>query len=756
VARKKRRGGRVEPSLGSARDDGTLSVRMKAEDRSGGPPPKAPPRKKAKPAGRSGSERRASAKKSGRGKRRGSTGVGWLIRRMFYWSAVAGIVLFAGLAGVVGYYWSKLPPTAEWSLPARPVNVRIVAANGDLITNRGDTAGAVLTLSEMSPYLPQAVIAIEDRRFYWHFGIDPIGLARAAIANFRSSGVVQGGSTITQQLAKNLFLKPERTVERKIQEAILAVWLEASLTKKQILELYLNRVYLGAGAYGVDAAAHRYFGKSARNLTLAEAATIAGLLKAPGHYSPLVDPDAAEGRAQVVIKAMREAGYITDRDASLALSAPIQPVHDVAGGSGRYVADWVMNILPAYVGSLDKDIIVDTTIDMRMQAIAAKAVSDTLAAEGAKYGVGQGAFVAMDAAGAVKALIGGRDYATSPFNRAVDAHRQPGSAFKPFVYLTALEHGLTPETVRVDQPVTIKGWRPENYTHKYLGPVTLQSGLALSLNTISAQLTAEVGPAAVAATARRLGITSPLTATPSIALGTSDVSLLELTGAYVPFSNGGLGVIPHVIERIRTADGKVLYTRSGDGPGVVVDPAFVAMMNSMMKDTLLRGTGRKAAIANWPAAGKTGTSQDFRDAWFVGYTGVLTAGAWFGNDNSRPTKKASGSNLPAEAWHRFMAEALAGTPVADLPGNYRFGDPRNVAGYGPIGQIAAQRSVTLEDGSVVATDPIHTDAIGQMASDPDTAIDEPAPDGPVPPADIGPGSSGPPKKKGFFRRLFGG
>jgi penicillin-binding protein 1A len=312
--------------------------------------------------------------------------------------------------------------------------------------------------------------------------------------------------------------------------------------------------------------------------------------------------------------------------------------------------------------------------------------------------------------------------------------------------------------VRIDQPVTIRGWSPENYTHKYLGPVTLQTGLALSLNTISAQLTAEVGPAAVAATARRLGITSPLLATPSIALGTSDVSLLELTGAYVPFSNGGLGVIPHVIERIRTADGKVLYERSGDGPGVVVDPAYVAMMNSMMKDTLARGTGRKAAVAGWPAAGKTGTSQDFRDAWFVGYTGVLTAGAWFGNDNSRPTKKASGSNLPATAWHDFMGAALAGTPVADLPGKYRFGDPRNVAGYGPIGQLAAQRSVTMEDGSVVPTDPVHTDAIGAIAGDPDGAIDQPPPDGPIPPAAIGDaGGDGPPaKKKGFFRRLFGG
>jgi penicillin-binding protein 1A len=324
-----------------------------------------------------------------------------------------------------------------------------------------------------------------------------------------------------------------------------------------------------------------------------------------------------------------------------------------------------------------------------------------------------------------------------------------------------------PETVRIDRPVTIRGWSPENYSRKYLGPVTLQTALALSLNTVSAQLTEEVGPAAVAATARRLGITSTLLATPSIALGTSEVSLLELTGAFVPFSNGGAGVLPHVIKRITTADGKVLYERTGSGPGQVVDPAYVGMMNSMLKDTLARGTGRKAAIADWPAAGKTGTSQDFRDAWFIGYTADLTAGVWFGNDDSKPTKKASGSNLPAIAWQRFMTEALQGLTVADLPGNYRFRNPSNDAGAGPIGQLAAH-GVTLEDGSLAPppgapprqVDPTQTDSIGAIAADPDFQDDQPAA-GPVPPAEIGAaqppsGGQAPPKRKGFFRLLFGG
>jgi penicillin-binding protein 1A len=708
----------------------------------------------------------------GRGERGGVRGA---LGRMARVAAVLFLIGAAGLGTVVAWYASKLPPTAEWTVPKRPANVRILAADGALITNRGDSVGTSLRLDEMPPYLPQAVIAIEDRRFYWHFGIDPIGLTRALLTNWQAGGVVQGGSTITQQLAKNLFLKPERTFERKVQEVILAAWLEMKLSKDQILELYLNRVYLGAGAYGVDAAAHRYFGKSARNVTLAEAAVLAGLLKAPAHYSPVTNPAASEERAQLVLAAMRSAGFIDDRQATLALATEVKPVRDVAGGSGRYVADWVMDILPGYVGAIDEDIIVDTTIDLRLQAAAQRALSDTLAEDGARYGVGQGALVAIDEMGAVKALVGGRDYATSPFNRAIDGHRQPGSAFKPFVYLTALESGLIPESVRIDQPVTIKGWKPENYSKEYKGPVTLQAALSLSLNTVSAQLTAEVGPAAVAATARRLGISSPLQATPSIALGTSEVTPLELTAAFVPFSNGGRGVIPHVIDRIMTANGDVIYERSGGGPGQVVDPMYVAMMNSMLKETLLTGTGRRAQVAGWPAAGKTGTSQDFRDAWFIGYTRVLTAGVWFGNDNARPTKKASGSNLPAVAWNRFMSEALQGVPVAELPGDYRFRDPGNFALAGAPGPVVG------EDGAPIVIAPHRDNAmsrflqalgggpeVGQVADanggaldDPGYQFDGPSPPadvggGPVPPTDVG-GQPAPRQKRGnFFQRLFGG
>ena len=355
---------------------------------------------------------------------------------------------------------------------------------------------------------------------------------------------LRASSTITQQLAKNLFLTSDRTFERKIQEVILAGWLELRLSKQQILELYLNRVYFGAGAYGIDAAAHRYFGVSARDLTLTEAASLAALLKAPSHYSPITRPDAAEARTQLVLTAMQDAGFITARQASLAMSSPITPAKDVADASGRYVADWVMDTLPGFVGTPDQDIVVQTSIDLNMQTAAAKAVSSTLDSDGAKLGVTQGALVAIAPDGSVKALVGGRDYSKSQFNRAVDAHRQPGSAFKPFVYLSALEDGLTPNTVRVDKPISIKGWSPEDADKTYQGPVTLTTALALSLNTISVQLTQEVGADRVVDTAHRLGITSPLNATPSISLGTSEVTPLELTAAYVPFSNGGQGIIP--------------------------------------------------------------------------------------------------------------------------------------------------------------------------------------------------------------------
>ena len=570
---------------------------------------------------------------------------------------------------VIGYYAAYLPPTSEWQVPVRPPNVKIVALNGDLLANRGDTGGEAVRLEQLPPYLPNAVIAIEDRRFRSHFGVDPIGLMRAAYTNFTSGRVSQGGSTLTQQLAKNLFLEPDRTIKRKIQELVLAFWLEAEYSKDEILEMYLNRVYLGSGAYGVDAAARRYFGKSARLMTVAEAATIAGLLKAPSRYSPARNPDLAEDRAQLVLAAMHEEGFITSNEAKTAIAAPAKAIRRHTTASENYVADYVMDVLPHFVGSIDGDIIVDTTIDASMQQAAEGALRSALSENRQKLGVSQGAIVTLDTAGAIKAMVGGADYAKSQFNRAAYAKRQPGSAFKPFVYLAALENGMTPQTVRQDQPITIGGWSPKNYTKEHYGPVTLTRSLSLSINTVAARLAHEVGAGTVASTAKRLGVTSDLNKNLSLALGTSEVTPLEIASAYVPFSNGGYGVLPHIIRRIKTVDGKTLYSRAGDGRGRVVQRRDVGNMNLMMSETLLTGTGRKARLdSGRPAGGKTGTSQDFRDAWFIGYTGNLTTAVWFGNADNSPTKKATGGSLPAATWKAVMDVAHKGLPVADLPG----------------------------------------------------------------------------------------
>jgi penicillin-binding protein 1A len=520
----------------------------------------------------------------------------------------------------------------------------------------------------MPPYVAKAFIAIEDRRFYSHHGLDPIGLARAMAMNVWHRRVSQGGSTITQQLAKNLFLTQERTLTRKLQEVILALWLEHKFSKPEILELYLNRIYFGSGAYGVEAASQRYFGKSARNISLAEAALLAGLVKSPSRLQPIRNFDAAERRAQIVLAAMANAHLIADDMAKFAMSHPPRIAPQTTGGSINYIADWVMDVLNDLIGGIEQDIVIETTIDPVLQAAAEKSVIDELARKGQAFDVEQGALIAMTPEGAVRALVGGKNYAESQFNRAVSAKRQPGSAFKPFVYLTALEHGLTPDTIREDKPIAIKNWKPENYGREYFGPVTLKQALAMSLNTVSARLTLEFGPPAVIRTAHRLGIASKLEPNASIALGTSEVSMIELVGAYAAFANGGLAIVPHVVERVRSADGKTIYARQFGDLGRVIELQYIAMMNKMMRETLLTGTARKAELPGWQAAGKTGTSQDFRDAWFIGYTGYLVTGVWFGNDDSSPTKKATGSGLPVEVWSRFMKTAHQGVPLVELPG----------------------------------------------------------------------------------------
>ncbi len=577
-------------------------------------------------------------------------------------------------------------------------------------------------------------------------------------------GSVEGGSTLTQQLAKNLFLTQERTLARKIQEAILALWLERRYSKDQILELYLNRVYFGSGAYGVEAAAQKYFGKSARFVTLSEAALLAGLMKSPSKLAPNHNLAGANERAAQVITAMAEQGHITEAMAKAALANPAKVWRDKSAGSINYAADYVMDALDDTVGAIDEDIVVTTTINAKMQAEAERALADELNAKGAKFGVGQGALVAVDPTGGVKALVGGRSYAESQFNRAVAAKRQPGSSFKPFVYLAALEKGLTPDTVREDAPISVKGWSPENYSREYFGPVTLTKALSLSLNTVAVRLGLEVGPKTVCETAHRLGISSELEPNATIALGTSAVTPLEMASAYAAFANGGIGVQPHVITRVRTANGKLLYTRRNANFGRVIDPQYVAMMNKMMQETLLTGTARKAELPGWQAAGKTGTSQDFRDAWFVGYTSYLVTAVWLGNDDDSPTKKASGGNLPVDIWSRFVKAAHEGAPVAPLPGGiWQSGPPNPFAPLltpfagGGGGQPQPPASIPPSGGRggrapgaagpPLALTPAPSPA-GRASAVPSAS------DAPVPPVDV-PGGEPGRKTNAFLNKIFG-
>ena len=611
----------------------------------------------------------ARARSPGRGKRGGGRATGRsLLARFGYWGLVLGLWAVIAGVGTLVFVAATLPPIQSLAVPKRPPTVEIVGIDGRPLASRGEMSGVDVPIRRLPPHLPNAFIAIEDRRFYEHFGVDPLGLLRASIANLLRRHVSQGGSTITQQLAKNLFLTQERTLWRKLQELVLALWLERKLGKSQILELYLNRVYFGSGAYGVEAAAQRYFGKPAEQLNLAEAALLAGLVKSPSRLVPSRNPLGAEHRAQAVLAAMVELGLISETAAKSALAHPARAVKPIAASSVNYIADWIMDVLDDLVGRLDQDLVVETSIDPALQGTAEKALADELALKGAKLDVSQGAIVAITPEGAVRALVGGKSYAESQFNRAVAARRQPGSAFKPFVYLTALERGLTPDTIREDKPIAVKGWKPENYRHEYYGPVTLTQALAHSLNTVSVRLTLEFGAVAVARTAYRLGIASKLEANPSLALGTSEVSLIELVSAYAPFANGGDALAVHIVERVRAREGKVLFAHVPASLGRIIEPRYVGMMNAMMRETLISGTARNAQLPLWPAAGKTGTSQDYRDAWFIGYTSHLVTGVWLGNDDSSPMRKATGGGLPVEIWSRVMKAGHQGVPIAGLPG----------------------------------------------------------------------------------------
>lgn len=579
--------------------------------------------------------------------------------------AVAGVIAVGAL---FGYIWMSLDRQGLLKIPERDPGIIILANDGSVLAEQGSFNGDEVRIADLPDYVPNAFIAIEDRRFRSHFGVDPIGLLRAAYTNYRSGRVVQGGSTLSQQLAKNLFLNPDRTLERKLQELVLALWLERHFSKDEILQLYLNRVYFGAGATGIEKAARIYYQKPASELTLAEAATMAGVVKAPSAANPISNPQAAADRARLVIQSMVDAGFITPSEAVTAIERPAEARTESYLSAKNFVIDWIGEQLPEFVKDYQQSLVVETTIDPALQSGAELAVAKELSAQGAKLNTAQGAAVVMDGSGAVLAMVGGKSYRKSQFNRATKAKRQPGSAFKPFVFLAALERGLTPESIAVDEPVRIGNWQPENYRKKYLGPVALETALALSLNTIAAKLVVQVGPDAVAAVAHRLGIVSPLGSDASIALGTSEVTLLELTSAFVPFSNGGYPVTPFAVTRILTRDGRVIYERNGSGFPKSIGDNELYGMNRMMRLVVTDGTGTRAGFPDFDIAGKTGTSQDYRDAWFIGYTSELTAGVWVGNDDNSPTKKVTGGLIPAMIWREIMEPAHRGLTPRPLPG----------------------------------------------------------------------------------------
>ena len=566
------------------------------------------------------------------------------------------------------HYLSGLPDVGNLMISGPSQDITILDDRGRLIARRGLTQGQMVREEDLPDYVPNAFIAIEDRRFRSHLGVDPIGLMRAAFQNMKSGHVVQGGSTLTQQLAKNLFLSPSRTFDRKMQEAMLALYLEHRYSKNQILTLYLNRVYFGAGVYGIEAAAEKFFGKHANELSLPEAAIIAGSVKAPARYNPLSDSDAGQARAQLVLQAMQNAGFIDANTRSMAQATRPRIIRANATPGSGWFADWVVAHLEEVVGSPTQPIIVQTSFDLETQALAERAVVQGLAAEGEQFRASQAALVAMTPDGAIRAMVGGRNYGSSGFNRATEAVRQPGSAFKPFVYLTALEHGHTPDETVNDGPVDIHGWKPTDFEGHFKGQIPLIDAFADSSNSVAAQLTEEVGAREVARTARRLGIASPLAEVSSLALGTSGVTPLELTGAYAPFANGGNGVMPFGVLRVKTRSGKLLYQRKPSTIGGVMSTNDNIQMTRMMLEVTATGTGKAARLEDHPTAGKTGTTQDFRDAWFVGFTADLVCGVWIGNDDNKPMHKATGGTLPARIFHAFMADAEQGLPPRALAG----------------------------------------------------------------------------------------
>jgi penicillin-binding protein 1A len=589
---------------------------------------------------------------------------GWFFRlfRFGLWAALAG---FVALAITVGVAWSSLPDVSTLrTRDSLGQVIRVRDAHGTMLVSLGPIYGEWVAYQDIPPVMVDAMVAVEDKRFRVHPGVDPIGLVRALYQRVRVGRWLQGGSTITQQLARNIFLTNRKTFARKGREMILAMAMEVKYSKNEILELYLNRVYFGGGAYGIDAASRRFFDHPSKTLGLSDAAIIAGLVKAPSNYSPTADAKAAIGRAGVVLQSMQESGKITAEQAANAKPAAVKLATEPTQNSVRYFTDWALPQLDGLIDETDEAIDVWTTLDLAMQRAGDTAIKTHTP------GNMQGALVSLDRDGAVRAMIGGKDYVTSIYNRATQSIRQPGSSFKLFVYLAALEDGKSADTMVVDEPVDIGGWKPKNSSGHYSGKVNLRTAFTFSLNTVAAKIGADVGTGAIANMARRLGITTPINTSPSMVLGTSDVRVIDMTRAFAVLSAKGQAVTPYGITKVVTAKGKLLYEHKTKARAQLLEPWVASAMTDLLQSAVSTGTGKNAQIGR-PVAGKTGTTQSNRDGWFLGFSSGLTTGVWMGRDDSKPVGGLQGGKAPALAFSTFMRAATANRPIEKFETNVK-------------------------------------------------------------------------------------
>lgn len=590
--------------------------------------------------------------------------------KQIFWGL--GLPLYFTISICLGLFmWAghDMPDTSPLWAPKSTPQILVLDRHGREILKTGGLEAQPVILSDLPQILPQALIAVEDKRFYHHIGFDVIGLARAFVANTNAGHVVQGGSTLTQQLAKNVFLTRKQTLKRKAQEVILAIWLEHRLTKQEILETYMSRVYFGGGTIGIESGSRRFFNKPASQLQLGEAALLAGILQAPDRLNPVKNRRASAERTALVLSKLEAQNYLDAQTASLALTTPIEiePVAIKTLPSARYFTDWVLSQVDKKIGAPKHNIVVRTTLDIDAQLAAQSAVSEGV---DTKRNAQQASLIAFDGTGGVRAMVGGASYQHSPYNRSVRAMRQPGSAFKPFVYLAALRSGLAPWDERNDAPIDIDGWQPGNFNNKFLGDISLEKALALSINTVAVRLSEEVGREQIVHTASQMGLPG-FKPYASLALGAQETSLYALTAAYLPFANWGHSTDVYGLEAIYSSNGGVLYSHKTAPQTRILSTEILGQMNLMMQTVVQAGTGRAARIEGRDIAGKTGTTNDYRDAWFIGYTADYVTGVWVGNDDNSKMSRVTGGNIPARIWKNFMATTLKDTPNTKLPTTVR-------------------------------------------------------------------------------------